>query len=317
MNRRRTLLTASLLTLAFGAAPATVWVFRHRSSFGGRSPSRDLPLTSAQVVSAAEQQTDAGRLDKVFTKENRLSYKGYLVEKSKVAGDEVWVATLKRGNRVLVKFENGGEQDYWTNFGLYSFLGADPKQLIVEQYSGGAHCCYSHWVYDLSATSPRLVFSNEKYGTGSALLPIDIDGDGVSEFTQSVMAFDYFQVSHASSVFPEAVFAYDKKAQEYRPANRRFAAYVLRDLEDDIKALAKIKAGGNQQDEFYSESHFSAVLQVTLKYIYAGRREEGWSFFEREYRTHEGISREKMRAEIAKTLQEEPVYNYIYSRDSE
>jgi len=313
MNRRKAFLTASFLTLVFGAAPATIWIFRHRYSQGKR-PSSDLSLATAQVVSAAEQRADYGAsLDKIFTKENRLSYHGYVIEKAKVPGDEVWLATLKKGNKVLVKFESGGEYDYWTNFGLFSFLGTDAKQLVVEQYSGGAHCCYSNWIYDLGQ-SPRLVFNNEKYGTGSALRPVDLDSDRVFELTQSVMAFDYFHLSHAASVFPEAVFAYDPKAGEYRPANRRFSAHVLRDLESDIKALEKLKAAGSEKDEFYSESYFSGVLGVTLKYIYAGNREEGWSFFDKEYRTHEGISKEKMRAEINQTLEGEPVYNSIYPK---
>jgi hypothetical protein len=303
---------APLVLLSVGA-PLGFWAFRQRSL---REKSADLPLAQAQVVSAAEGQAeDESVLEKVYTKDDRLAYQGYVIEKSQVKGEDSWLATLKKGNRTVAKFENGWNKE-WTSFGLFSFLGTEPKQLVVEQYSGGAHCCYSYWIYDLSPDL-RLVYGNEKYGTGNQLFPLDLDGDGMFELTQSVMAFDYFHMSHASSVFPQAIFAYDGKAGEYRPANRRFSTYALRGIEDDIRELEKLKAEGNSDDDIYSERYFSAVLQVALKYIYAGRRDEGWAFFNREYRTHEGISREKMRAEINDALSGEPVYTYIYSNRAE
>lgn len=310
MSRRRILLAAPLLGLLALGAPTALWILRHRSS-----KSSDLPLAQAQVVSAAEQSEETSALESIFTKADRLSYKGYVIEKFKTSGEDSWYATLKRGEHVVAKFENGWNRE-WTSFGLFPFTGGEPRQLIVEQFSGGAHCCYSHWIYDLSSSSPRLLFTNEKYGTGNALYPVDIDGDGRFEFRQSVMAFDYFHLSHASSVFPQAIFAYDEKAVEYRPANRRFSAYGLKGLDADIKELEALKAKGNPEgDDIYTERYFSAVLQVTLKYIYAGKADEGWAFFEREYRTHEGISLEKMRAEIKEVLSNEPVYNYIYSKE--
>ena len=317
MNSRKTLLTTSVLTLVFGVAPATVWILRHRLSTARRS-STDLPLASAQVVSAAEQQPDeTGTLDKIFTRDDRLSYKGFVIEKFQDRGEESWSAVLKKGSKTLAKFESGWNRE-WTNFGLFPFIASEPKQLVVEQYSGGAHCCYSYWIYDLSVPNARPLFDTGKYGTGNQLVPLDIDGDGAFELRHSVMAFDYFHMSHASSVFPQAVFAYDRKAGEYRPANRRFSDYALGGIKEDIKELESIKAEADKdKDDIYTERHFSAVLQVTLKYIYAGKREEGWAFFNREYSTHEGISKEKMRAEIEETLQAEPVYKYIYSGEAE
>lgn len=319
MNRRKALLTTSVLTLVFGVAPVTVWIFRHRSSLGKRASS-DMPLASAQVVSAAEKppQKEKGTpFDEVFTKEDRLSYRGYVIEKSQDKGEESWSASLKKGNKEVAKFTNGWNRE-WTSFGLFPFIGKEPKQLIVEQYSGGAHCCYSYWVYELDSIAPRALFDSSKYGTGNQLNYLDVDSDGAAELTHWVMAFDYFHLSHASSVFPQAVFAYDKKAGEYRPANGRFSHVILAGMEDDIKELETIKAEREaEKDDLYTERHFSAVLQITLNYIYAGRQDEGWAFFNREYRTHEGISREKMRAEIEETLRAEPVYKYIYSGKAE
>jgi hypothetical protein len=316
MNRRKTLLTTSLLTLVFGVAPASLWLYRHKFS-GGKRSNNSLSLAEAQVVAASTRQSAPVDLEKIFTKGNKLSYKGYSIEKSLEKQEGYWFATLKRGERVVARFENGGEQEYWTNFGLFSFLGNDAQQLIVEQYSGGAHCCYTYSLYDLGSDG-RLIFETEKFGTGNALTPVDVDGDGQLELVHSVMAFDYFHASHASSVFPEAVFSFDKKSGEYRPANDKLSAYVLRDLKDDIKELETLKAEkSTDEPEIYSERYFSAVLQVTLKYIYAGKREEGWAYFNQEYKPHEGISKEKMRAEIAEQLQREPVYQYIYSNKPE
>ncbi|HEX8176578.1 MAG TPA: hypothetical protein VF543_15915 [Pyrinomonadaceae bacterium] len=316
MNRRKTLLTTSALTLVFGVAPATVWVLRNKSSWGKRA-SNDMPLASAQVVSAAEQKDRRSAFDEIFTKEDRLAYRGYVIEKSQDKGEESWSASLKRGNKEVAKFSSGWNRE-WTSFGLFPFISREPKQLLVEQYSGGAHCCYSYSIYELDSHAPRLLFDSSKFGTGNQLMHVDVDSDGVAELTHSVTAFDYFHTSHASSIFPQAVFAYDKKAGEYRPANRRFPNLILSTMADDIRAVELLKEEGNSNnDETFSERYFGAVLQVTLNYIYAGRQAEGWDFFSREYRTHEGISPERMRFEIEETLRGEPVYKYIYSEKAD
>ena len=69
-----------------------------------------------------------------------------------------------------------------------------------------------------------------------------------TQILQAVMTFDYFHMSHAYSVFPVAVFSYNQKSRTYVPAKRRFSAYVLEDIENDLKALELASRDVNAED---------------------------------------------------------------------
>ncbi|HMF57801.1 MAG TPA: hypothetical protein VK619_15770 [Pyrinomonadaceae bacterium] len=256
----------------------------------------------------------AQSLDDVFIKGDMLDYQGYEATRHFNPRTRYSTATIKKGRRVLAILRNGWFLEDSTRIGLFSFLGGDNKQLIVEQYTGGAHCCWIYKIYNLS-TDFRLLFDGTRYGideVGYELNLVDIDHDGRYEFTQSEMAFDYFHMSHAVSRFPTVVFAYDERAREYRPANARFAEYVLRGIEQDIEEVKKLNGQTLPADEsFVREKIFSAVIQVLLKYIYSGRETEGWSFYDRNYKLSD---REQMRAEIKKQLKSSIIYNSIYRR---
>ena len=237
----------------------------------------------AAVSVCARAQT----LERVFIKGTRLTYGGYVVTRAVGEQEGESRAVISRGGRELVRLTDGAARDYATRIGLFPFLGREGRQLVVEQYTGGAHCCTVYHVYDLGAQL-RTLFDGGEYGVdeiGEDMKPVDVDGDGRYEFTLNVMAFDYFLTSHAGSVFPTAVFAYDERAGKYLPANRKFSAYLLRGVERDVRKVEALKRRVTKEERasaFHGE-HFRAVLDVLLKYVYAGEEQKGWAFFEGNY----------------------------------
>lgn len=229
----------------------------------------------------------AKSLESVFTKGTRLTYGGYVVTRSVAEREGESRAVISRGGRELVRLADGAPRDYATRIGLFPFLGGKGRQLVVEQYTGGAHCCTVYRVYDLGAEL-RTLFDGDEFGVdeiGEDMNVLDVDGDGRYEFTLNVMAFDYFMTSHANSVFPTAVFAYDDAAGRYVPSNRKFSAYLLRGVARDIakaKALGRRLTRKERADAFHGE-HFRAALDVLLKYVYAGEERKGWAFFDSNY----------------------------------
>jgi hypothetical protein len=197
-----------------------------------------------------------------------------------------------------------------TKFGLFSLLRGETKQLVILQYTGGAHCC---WVYKIYDFRPRLhlIFDDEKYGDslGYELHPVDIDGDGQYELTQAVMTFDYFHMSHASSVFPTAVFAYNDVSHRYLPANKNFSSYLLGDIEDDLRRLASAKANLDAKAVAPHEEYLSAVLSVFLDSVYVGREADGWRFFNMEYKLSD---RHEIKVDIETAFRSDPIYKSIY-----
>ena len=248
------------------------------------------------------------QISSVFIKQDTLSYGGYDVMRlrrkvrvEQTSGlTEVSYAVLKRNGKVKTKFDGvyfglGNA----TDFGLFSFLGGDAKQLAVSQTvpRGGRH-----WVVDL-ASDARVIFDSGEYGVGrEEFSVIDIDKDGVHEISMPVTEFYMFEnMSMAETPLPEIVFRYDRKARKYFPANPAFQAYALRSIDDAIRRL-------NPNDE---SRYLSTRLDIVLRYIYAGKEAEAWSFFDKEYRVPD---KEAMRAKIKAVLKKEAVYKYLYGK---
>ena len=253
----------------------------------------------------------AQTLERVFIKGSRLSYGGYTVTREVGGGESR--AVISRGRRELARLVSGAPRPEATRVGLFPMLGARGRQLIVEQDTGGAHCCNIYRVYDLGAKL-RTLFDGDEYGVeevGGDMEVIDIDRDGRYEFTQSVMAFDYFLTSHAGSVFPVAVFAYDAGAGKYVPANKRFSSYLLRGVERDVREAESMNRRTTREEVasgFHGE-HFRAVMNVLTKYVYAGEEEKGWAFFNTHYML---ADKAEVEAAVKKRLRESAIYCAVY-----
>jgi hypothetical protein len=257
----------------------------------------------------------AQTLERVFIKGARLTHGGYVVTRAVVEREGESRAVISRGGRELVRLTDGAPRDYATRIGLFPFLGRGVKQLVVEQYTGGAHCCTVYHVYDLGAEL-RTLFDGGEYGVdeiGEDMRVVDIDGDGRYEFTLDVMAFDYFLTSHAGSVFPTAVFAYDERAGKYLPANPKFSAYLLRGVEREARKVEEtnrrtVFRQPRVRQTFHGE-HFRTVLDVLLKYVYAGEERKGWAFFEKNYMLSD---KAEVEAGVKAKLLESAVYRATY-----
>ena len=253
----------------------------------------------------------AKSLDGVFTHEDTLSYVGYEVRRCYDSQKGMWFATLEKEGKVLATFKNDGYRKEMNNFGLFPFLGTKVKQLVIEQYSGGAHCCWSYWILKLGPDLD-VIYESQEYPVGYGLTPLDLDQDGVFEFTQALLTFDYFdRLPHALSPLPAVVFKYEEKNSRYLPANQIFANYLLNGIEEDTERVREFqkKTDLTTCDDARGE-YLSLVFEVVLRYIYAGKEKEGWLFYEKEYHLPD---REEMRSKIKKKLESCPVYREIYA----
>ncbi len=267
-----------------------------------------LSLLLAPVPLAAQT------LDQILTGGDRLTHADYEVTRSYNAQTERSTATISRRGRVLATFNEGGGPDRdSTRIGLFSLLGGGTQQLIIEQYSGGAHCCWRYWIYNLTPVFRR-IYDSAAYGAnqlGYQLNIADLNRSGQYELIQSVMSFDYFELPHAQSPFPPAVFQYQWRSGRYQLANRRFPDYVLRDVAEHIREVQGLNRRLNPGSEQFRENYLAAMLQVVLKYIYAGREREAWEFYDREYRLPD---KEEMRGKIRRQLRTSAIYNALYRR---
>ncbi len=246
-----------------------------------------------------------------YSKEKRKLYAGYEITKTFEKKGGKASIRVNKGVKHVLSIEQENVNSYWLRWGLFPFFGKKASQLVIMKYSGGAHCCASYQIYDL-VPEFTLIFDGEVYEMeeiGNYLVPLDINKDGIYEFTQSVMAFDYFHASHAGSVFPTAVFAYDKTVGTYLPANRRYGAYLLKGLDKDLRAASKQMKDYSNSESLAFEGYYYALMNVMLTYTYAGQRQKGWAYFEKNYKRGD---KDELQKDLKAVLSGCPIYKSIY-----
>ena len=251
----------------------------------------------------------------LFIDANSLSYNGYRIVKlkkklryeyspeMKAKPDliDVFYTVLKRNGNILAEFDGfyygiGNSND----FGLFAFLGGKTKQLFITQ---AAPRSGRHWIVDLS-TRFRVIFDSYEYQVGREEFWItDLDRDGVYEiiFGDPSFYMVFEGLSMAETPLPETIFKYDAHRKKYLPANHLFQGYALNGIEDEI---TKLKSE-------HEQGYLSHRLEILLRYIYAGKQDEGWAFFDKEYQLKD---KEDVKVQVKEVLNKHPFYRFIYGR---
>jgi hypothetical protein len=101
---------------------------------------------------------------------------------------------------------------------------------------------------------------------------------------------------------PLIIFKYHAETRKYLPANPLFENYVQQQA-DDLPYI-------NTLDEFGQRA---AVLTKLLTYIYEGKEDVGWKFYEKTYMLND---KDEIRRRVIRILRNQPVYKFIYNHDS-
>src|SRR2546423_3434139 len=88
------------------------------------------------TVSVSAQQ-----FREIASKEKKISYNGYEIQTRFNPRSRTSSAVVRKNGRMLINKHFGWGHEDRTQIALFSVLGGATKQLIIEQYTGGAHCC--------------------------------------------------------------------------------------------------------------------------------------------------------------------------------
>lgn len=240
------------------------------------------PARPAEITPYVPDQfgESIGDFLETYTNDERLSYMGYEVVKSRresrigqPKGDtEIEYAVLRRNGRVVAKFDSPIDQLSEVRFGLFSFLGNNAKQLVIEQTSN------KFWRYWILGLQPEfsVIYDSNKYDVVYELRISDIDSDGKLEIIQNLGSFWYFDsLGNLFSPRPEIIFKYNSSTGTYMPANPQFKEAALKDIEQRISKTREVIE--RKENPVYELHVLSAVLDVVLRYLYAGKSGEAWA----------------------------------------
>jgi hypothetical protein len=171
--------------------------------------------------------------------------------------------------------------------------------VVVETYSGGAHCCFGTQVYSLRPDGAALILQKPESNAGGYFE--DLDADGISEFVTYEDSFAYQYCPYAASVSAKVIMAYDPGQDRFVPASPRFPEQYA----DEIAA--------NEERAFYAPgelgewdgTNICAILPLALDYLFLGQPDKAQSEFVSRY---SGADTAAKWTEILQIVQSSPLY---------
>jgi hypothetical protein len=163
-------------------------------------------------------------------------------------------------------------------------------QVIVQDWSGGAHCCFDFHVLHVQGTQVRP--EGTIRGGDCSLRVADLDQDGAQELIACDSRFAYaFDLPFAESPLVPVVYTFRDRA--YAADNRRFPQVYQFRINQERRRLAEAERAKD------ARGSRRAVLSILLHALYAGRVTEAWCAFDRTYRW---ADRADVRQEVLRRL---------------
>jgi hypothetical protein len=205
------------------------------------------------------------------------------------------ILTLAQAGEPAIQIEFFDNLDPLTGSDI---TGDGTPEVIVETYSGGAHCCFSTVVYSLGSQTTKVLETGASNCDGEFR---DLDADDVQEYITCDDRFAYAYCPFAASPVVTAILAFDP-AQGYVPSSPRFA----RLFEDAIAAhtaLAEQAVPGGLGE--WDATTKCAVLPLVLDYLYSGQPDQAWAALENYYQFPDAAA---FREEIQASVEASPFY---------
>jgi hypothetical protein len=183
------------------------------------------------------------------------------------------IVTISVGEEMLVRTESVFGLEEHTG---YDITGEGHPDVVIERFTGGAHCCFSVIVYDLGPTLTKVLETQESNCGGRFE---DLDGDSVLEFVTCDDLFAYAYCPYASSPMVQVILQYEP-GRGYVPASPRFAP-LYAEITAEHAELAAMTAAGELGE--WDGTTKCAVLPVMLDYLYTGQPDRAWAEFSHLY----------------------------------
>lgn len=207
--------------------------------------------------------------------------------------------------KVLAMFDAGIDSPLGnhTGAGWFPLLNNGTDQLVVSQEISRTG---AQWVADFSKGF-KVIFNGAKFQVGREtedMTMSDLDDDGTAEITVPITAFYGFEQTRLTTMdtpLPEIIFKYDPPSNEYFPANPKFKACLLPDIEAAERNLHAL----NEQ------AGLGPLLSVVLDYVLVDEERRGWRLFEEICKLPD---KSRIRRDAEQTLSKHPVYRYLQSQ---
>lgn len=182
-----------------------------------------------------------------------------------------------------------------------SDLNADGyPDLVIETFSGGAHCCFGTQVFSLRPAAAALILQKPESNAGGHFE--DLDLDGIFEFITYDDSFAYQYCPYAAGVTAKVIMAYNARRDRYIPASPRFPEQYTGEITTNE---GRAQAAPGELGE-WDGTNICAVLPLALDYLYLGQPDQAQAEFTSRY---SGPDTDAKWAEILQVVQSSPLYS--------
>jgi hypothetical protein len=164
-----------------------------------------------------------------------------------------------------VKVEKSDLTRYTGHVSLKNIDGDHIPEVIVSNFSGGAHCCTNIEIYSWRGT--RFTETQTGFLDGEGGVFQDLNGDGKQEFLTSDNAFLYAFSSYAGSFPPSAI--YEFRNGKLEEATRKYPKYLRSRLQEMFKVY--------KEQRNHSDINGVIAGYVAQKAL-VGDFKQGWDF---------------------------------------
>ena len=84
--------------------------------------------------------------------------------------------------------------------------GDEKPELVISEYTGGAHCCFNYYIFSIDKTFKPLAVIEGAHGDLAHFE--DVDHDGALEYLGNDWAFSYWNACFSESPAPEIILKY-------------------------------------------------------------------------------------------------------------
>lgn len=134
----------------------------------------------------------------------------------------------------------------------------------IQSYSGGAHCCFSTTLLELS--SPASVVFDHAFSECPAI-STDLDLDGIPEYQSCDDIWAYEYCSYAESPLPTVIWKWN--GDIYEIANAEFPQAYQADIARGLELFLSLKA----ETVEWTPTPECSALALTLPYLYLGKQD--------------------------------------------
>jgi len=216
--------------------------------------------------------------EEMTTKVDSLNYQDYVFELYKTETTEGEYNYIKmkftgyKNGKKIVELESETPYLEMTIKGK-DINGNSIPDIVLTNYTGGAHCCFEMFIFELGKKFKQLV---ELSGDNEPRLE-DLDDDGIPEIIHSSSVFTYWHVSFAGSYLPQYVL-------KFKDGSYRLAKELMKKPAPDDSSLRQVAANiklddtpwGASEDFFEDPALFARMLEL----IFAGNIDAAWKFLD-------------------------------------